>query len=74
MKKQKLTDWFPPNVKPVHKGMYEVHVSHCYPFPRYFDGKKWHIMTRAEASGTKPFTPCSVDYGYHWRGLAEKPE
>jgi len=75
----KLTDWFMPEVKPVHVGVYQTCESeiwartwanHGY---QYWDGKHWGMcntnpeMAAAEA---RHHSPHQVNY---WRGLAEQP-
>ena len=56
----KLTDWYPLDVAPVHKGSYQVNndKNPAWPFPTYatWDGQKW-----------------SDDSIAQWRGLAEDP-
>ena len=36
-----VTDWFPPEVKPVHVGWYMTEVSNRGLLPLYWDGKLW---------------------------------
>jgi hypothetical protein len=55
-----LTDWFPADIKPVHKGEYQVITKQAesWPFPTVaeWDGKKWNEDVK------------------EWRGLAEEPK
>lgn len=59
----KKTPWFPPDVKPVHVGVYETTSlpedhPHHYVVRTRWDGFHWGI---------------GFQYRY-WRGLAEKPK
>lgn len=68
----KYTDWFPPEIKPVHVGVYELE-DLPYPF-HYWDGARWF---GAGARGEKiRLYAEQVDYGcrVRWRGLSEKPK
>lgn len=62
----KLTDWFPPEVKPVHVGFYESIAFRHYDelFILYWDGTEWLLKDLTES--------CLVQ-DREWRGLAEKP-
>jgi hypothetical protein len=60
--KPKVTDWFPPDVKPVHIGKYECQV--CGDGGQHkWDGENWVFN-----DGTH------VGFNFHWRGLSEKPQ
>lgn len=65
----KKTDWFPPEIKPVHVGGYESIPSRAasvYADLRArWDGKCWRWVN----SGKK----CLIQ-SRKWRGLAEKPQ
>jgi hypothetical protein len=68
MSKQKLTPWFPPEVKPVRNGWY--HTDHLelgpdYPAMdnRWWNGKKWL---------SAPGGWVVAYQNRHWRGLTEK--
>jgi hypothetical protein len=66
---QQLTPWFPADVKPVRKGVYE-RAFFAREFPSYWNGKQWGVccFDRDDA----------YDYRQHrsehqrlpWRGLA----
>ena len=55
-----VTDWFPVDIKPVHKGNYQVITkgAESWPFPSFaeWNGKKWSEDVK------------------EWRGLAEEPK
>ena len=57
-----FTDWFPPEVKPVHVGLYECRC--CYQ-KYWWDGTKWWIKSKTVRSAIQKIS---------WRGLKEKPE
>lgn len=67
---EKVTEWYPANVKPVHVGVYEVETA----LGRYFrlwDGKRWHwggdTPNDALRGGVLERGPDP------WRGLRSKP-
>lgn len=69
--KNRLTGWFPADVKPVHIGWYHTkridapHLNSDYNW-WWWDGTHWKAF---------PFSPSSYYYQQRiWRGLAEKPE
>lgn len=69
MSKQKLTEWFPANVKPVRKGFYqreyesEWMIGYC----DFWDGEEWILMS---ITGL-PTGPVTTQL--RWRGLASDP-
>ena len=56
------TDWFPPEVKPAHKGLYECQC--CYQ-KFLWDGATWWTEGKAWVALNQKIT---------WRGLKEKTE
>lgn len=82
---QKLTQWFPSEVKPVHIGVYEVsrQNSHGRAFSRW-DGEIWYfthwtLLTPGGASevinnAANEKLRFSKNLLFRWRGLAEPPK
>lgn len=76
MSEQKLTEWFPADVKPVRRGVYEVRWGwtfrdgggYCH-----WDGRTWGntFFKVDRAPGRGETITAKQDKG--WRGLAEKP-
>lgn len=70
-----LTDWFPEDVKPVRKGVYERDYRHSGMEFQFclWNGKCWgegcRTVRLAEQSRLASLWP-----DLPWRGLAEKPE
>lgn len=68
--KLKLTEWFPPYIKPVHVGVYEV--CSLGVWRSHWDGSKWGPVYLEIGGG--------VRFHYHtiqnhtWRGLAQPPK
>lgn len=67
MTKQKLTPWYPSDIKPVRKGTYErVWLAESgrngIPWMRYWNGTHWEGDGNSEGV---------VQYGIHWRGIAK---
>ena len=58
----RFTKWFPPEIKPVHKGLYECQC--CY-LKFWWDGATWWTASKAWKSFNQKIT---------WRGLREKAE
>lgn len=70
----KLTDWFPPNVKPRHRGVYQIQSTiDALNYSRW-DGRRWHWgnESRDVAANTKD-PKLDQDDWCPWRGLKEKP-
>ena len=75
----KLTDWFPPGVKPVRVGVYQVcehwwlarewH-SHGY---QHWDGQRWGIFNPTPDAAAAEADLASEYQINFWRGLAEQP-
>lgn len=69
-----LTPWFPADVKPVHKGDYQIApFSKDSPRWSYWNGGKWSFFTINQID-----LACHRHDGRHpanipWRGLASKP-
>lgn len=80
MSQKKLTPWFPGDVKPTRKGVYELE---ALPAPyHYFDGKNWSVAGASPKQYSigkwKSLPTCDkVGCTYHlrrrWRGLASDP-
>ena len=74
----KLTPWFPPDVKPVHVGVYETLEATCFPnWYDIWDGKNWWIGGKTPKSAMKNHQDeprlLIQSAPVKWRGLAEKP-
>lgn len=72
----KLTEWYPPDVKPVHVGVYEVEwrsdiSGRLWSFYNYFDGSKfsWGQAIAAYAEPTRTF-PDQAGV-IRWRGVSK---
>ena len=73
-----LTDWFPPDVKPVRVGVYEIfHPDYgndleCF---AYWDGKFWGLFmpTKQGAISERYQHNCGSHQFKTWRGLSKKP-
>ncbi len=77
--KPQLTDWFPPEVKPVHPGVYEVESfgGTCSKWYRlWHNGLWWEGDDKPKAAAEATVflgTPESISSVRKWRGLAVKP-
>ncbi|MDR8915841.1 hypothetical protein [Burkholderia multivorans] len=71
-----LTEWFDPDTKPVHRGVYKTELIICGLVKRgfsYWNGKQWSNVkdTAQEAAQfAKRFLP-GIQFKY-WKGLKEK--
>jgi putative component of toxin-antitoxin plasmid stabilization module len=74
-----LTDWFPPDVKPVRSGVYEVKLDKRYNKGKGFaywcnELKKWTNMVQlADRAAQRSDWFEGADQDKYWRGLAKKP-
>lgn len=78
-KEEDYTDWFQPEVKPVHIGPYMTEVSnvnHIQPAFQYWDGVDWGLRSlTANASLRNQAHKISSRFqNVPWRGLKAKPE
>lgn len=68
---EKLTDWFPPSIKPVRVGVYQREHRGRAKWARW-DGKSWNLTlidrARAEIASIR-----TTHANLPWRGLAEQP-
>lgn len=75
MKKQKLTPWFPPEVRPAHPGVYISTVNRARTFYRLWDGSNWHYGHESDPAKAATINDIWLPPEFlHWRGLAEKPQ
>lgn len=78
MSKQKLTPWFPPDVKPVHHGVYQVRApgdDENFDWS-LFDGE-WRCYCSTAENAAKEAGDTYVSYFAgedEWRGLASNPK
>jgi len=70
-----LTDWFPPHVKPVRVGVYEIRLGICkYEWYSYWDGSRWcYTCINVNDAFNSREAKTTLPQKQHWRGLAEKP-
>lgn len=76
MSEQKLTPWFPPNVKPARPGVYEVRLRKASPGTcfAYFDGARWTwAFSSFRVAAVARVTDGAVQAKW-WRGLAGDPD
>ena len=73
----KLTPWYPPEVKPVRKGVYEVReeVFGKWTVFAYWNGKRFgYRETESIRAYDKRDHPTGLSATAPWRGLAEEPK
>lgn len=60
------TDWFPPEIKPAHVGVYEIRNRDGYGIEWWakWDGKQWVYTVRPDTS--------LMDQDREWRGLKRR--
>ena len=77
-KKAKVTGWFPPHIKPVHVGVYQVKFNNG---PRAYEGYAfwcggWGSLSTTRDGAERFFISIGTDGAHQnktWRGLAEDP-
>lgn len=76
MKKEKLTDWFDPSIKPTINGVYDVREFEGDPGTgaQYWNGRHWcfYGLNREDAAQCA-HRGKSMFQNHQWRGLAEDP-
>ncbi len=79
MNKPKLTPWFPADVKPVRKGVYQVEDEEDENFPgqtfgyKHWDGSIFGLFCSDPTSAKRNGSLDSAFRVKFWRGLAKKP-
>ncbi len=75
--RRKVTGWYPPEITPVHKGVYEVDDQFVNgPALSYWNGERFCFRTwNSTVTETKAqaVEPTSLPARTFWRGLARKP-
>lgn len=66
----KLTPWYPRDVNPVHKGVYEIKNNLGMRWFRYWDGESWYEGSWYPASAV--WNKKKAYYREPWRGLTKK--
>lgn len=80
--KQKLTPWFPGDVKPVRIGVYEAEWDYgdgdITTYFNHFDGQHWHSgwfdLTSVRPSDPRIGRTSGGDFPKNWRGLSSNPK
>lgn len=74
-KKPELTPWFPPHIKPVHVGVWDVADGSHFraPWFKKWDGRYWYTGGRTVSEANR-VTEYSILEEFSWRGLARKPK
>jgi hypothetical protein len=71
----KMTDWFPPHIKPVHIGIYEIKFYNLplskRPMYARWNGKKWSNFAYKKHDDSLNDYVSAVQKK-HWRGFKEK--
>ena len=72
----KMTPWFPPHIKPVHEGVYEVfngyRLSHTLPIYARWDELEWSNSSYLTHHDELHYTSYGASQNKHWRGFKEK--
>ena len=70
----KMTNWFHPHIKPVHKGVYEVKDPFWGTMYSNWNGKSWDVGCVYVSSSFVPsYRHRKSDHqNKYWRGLTEK--
>jgi hypothetical protein len=77
MDEKDLTPWFPPEVKPVRRGVYIAMVNPLNPadspYYRRWNGREWLIggVSPTQAAERPPHP---IEAAISWRGLAHPPK
>lgn len=69
----KVTEWFPGDVKPARKGVYERELNAANRFS-YWNGEKWMSSGFTPAEAMRHYGLVSDWQFKGWRGLASDPK
>ena len=69
----KYTPWFPADVMPVRRGVYEVDALSGIRWYRRWDGKVWFSGDNTPENAASSKCPLVMN-AHPWRGLAEPPK
>lgn len=67
-----LTPWFPPDVKPVHEGVYQTMANNLIVF-QYWDSFQWGYYTQTPDRAIDQRQLRSEFQKSPWRGLNKQP-
>jgi len=72
----KMTPWFPPHIKPVRKGVYEVingyRLSHTLPIYARWDGLEWSNSSYHAHHPELHYTSYRAYQNKYWRGFTKE--
>ena len=72
----KMTDWFPPHIKPARIGVYEVNDGYRLPrtLPKYarWDGIEWSNESYYKHDPELHYTSYGAWHDYSWRGFTKE--
>ena len=70
-----MTDWFPPHIKPVHKGVYEITFTsrHNMYAPMYatWNGFRWSVASHGK-NDVYHTRFLDAEQNKYWRGFTEQ--
>ncbi len=75
-----MTDWYPPNIKPVRVGRYHSALSPCKPDAMqrrtWWDGTVWRWNNDSKPNWRLAYgsNPACMYQDRYWRGLTERAE
>lgn len=70
----KMTGWFPADVKPVRKGVYEVEEMMAFHRYCYWNGKLWGWADVKKEDARRFNSTQGAKQNKRWRGLASDPK
>lgn len=68
-----LTPWFPPDVKPVHEGVYQTRNLKGLLTFQYWNGKFWGLYRSRVDWASMSRNHTSIRQQNPWRGLSKQP-
>jgi hypothetical protein len=72
----KMTKWFPPHIKPVREGVYEISFKYWpkkdAPMYAAWNGSRWSVWSHLIKDDLYHARFLYADQGKYWRGFTEK--
>ncbi len=66
-----MTEWYPPNIKPVRRGVYQILGGDLICFS-HWNGKAWSLASHSSIKAKEKRKILSGNQGKTWRGFTKE--